>query len=60
MATADALTPRRRRWLIARGLLRAFATAVLMVVLYYTLPLGSLRTSRLPPSSRSGWRSWSA
>ena len=42
MATADPLTPRRQRWLVARGLLRAFATAVLMVVLYYTLPLGSL------------------
>ncbi len=42
MATADALTPRRRRWLIARGLLRALATAVLMVVGYYTLPFGSL------------------
>lgn len=42
MATADSLTPRRRRWLLARGLLRAFASAVLMVVLYYTLPLGSL------------------
>ena len=42
MATADSLTPRRRRWLLARGLLRALATAVLMVVLYYTLPLGSL------------------
>ena len=39
---ADSLTPRRRRWLIARGLLRALVTAVLMVVLYYTLPLGSL------------------
>ena len=42
MATADALTPRRRRWLIARGLLRALATAVLMVLGYYTLPFGSL------------------
>ena len=42
METTDSLTPRRRRWLIARGLLRAFATAVLMVVGYYTLPLGSL------------------
>jgi voltage-gated potassium channel len=42
MATADSLTPRRRRWLLARGLLRAFGSAVLMVVLYYTLPLGSV------------------
>lgn len=42
MATADSLTPRRRRWLLVRGLLRAFASAVLMVVGYYTLPLGSL------------------
>jgi voltage-gated potassium channel len=33
------LTPRRRRWLIARGLLRAFATTVIMVTLYYVLPL---------------------
>jgi hypothetical protein len=36
--TAD-LTPRRRRWLIARGLLRALATTVVMVTLYYVLPL---------------------
>ena len=41
MAT-DSLSPRRRRRLIARGMLRALATAVLMVVGYYTLPLGSL------------------
>lgn len=33
------LTARRRRWLIARGLLRALATAVVMVALYYVLPL---------------------
>ncbi|TCN31679.1 ion channel [Kribbella orskensis] len=33
------LTSRRRRWLIARGLLRAFASAVVMVALYYVLPL---------------------
>jgi voltage-gated potassium channel len=33
------LTARRRRWLIARGLLRALATTVIMVVLYYVLPL---------------------
>jgi hypothetical protein len=33
------LTARRRRWLITRGLLRALATAVVMVALYYVLPL---------------------
>jgi hypothetical protein len=33
------LTARRRRWLIARGLLRALVTAVVMVALYYVLPL---------------------
>jgi hypothetical protein len=33
------LTARRRRWLIARGLLRALVTAVGMVALYYVLPL---------------------
>ena len=42
MATEDSLTPRRRRWLIARGLSRALATAVLVTVLYYTLPFGRL------------------
>ena len=42
MATRAPLTSRRRRRLVARGLLRAGATAVLMVVLYYTLPLGRL------------------
>ena len=36
---ATDLTPRRRRWLIARGLLRALATTVVMVTLYYVLPL---------------------
>ena len=35
------LTARRRRWLIARGLLRALATTVVLVVLYYVLPLES-------------------
>jgi voltage-gated potassium channel len=47
MAAADPLTPRRRRWLLARGLLRALATAVVLVVLYYTLPLGSLSDASL-------------
>jgi len=42
MTTADSLTPRRRRWLLARGLVRAFASAVVMVVAYYTLPLDGL------------------
>ena len=36
---ATDLTARRRRWLIARGLLRALATTVVMVALYYLLPL---------------------
>jgi len=35
----EPLTARRRRWLIARGMLRALATTVVMVVLYYVLPL---------------------
>ncbi|MBB3087863.1 potassium channel family protein [Nocardioides albus] len=42
MATADTLHPRRRRWLVVRGLLSAFVSASLMVVGYYTLPLGSI------------------
>jgi len=36
------LTARRRRWLITRGLLRALATAVVVVALYYVLPLDRL------------------
>jgi voltage-gated potassium channel len=36
------MTAGRRRWLIIRGLLRALATAVVVVVLYYVLPLGAL------------------
>ncbi|TRW45699.1 potassium channel family protein [Georgenia yuyongxinii] len=35
----EPLTPRHRRWLITRGLLRALATTVVMVALYYVLPL---------------------
>jgi hypothetical protein len=35
------LTARRRRWLIARGLLRALATTVVLVALYFLLPLDS-------------------
>jgi voltage-gated potassium channel len=42
MDPVDALSPRRRRWLIARGLARASATAAVMVVLYFTLPLGRI------------------
>jgi voltage-gated potassium channel len=38
-AAAQGLSTRRRWWLIARGLLRAFATATVMVALYYVLPL---------------------
>jgi hypothetical protein len=41
------LTARRRRWLIARGLLRALATAVVVVVLYYVLPLDRLSDTNL-------------
>jgi voltage-gated potassium channel len=36
------LTARRRRWLIVRGLLRALATTVVLVALYYVLPLDRL------------------
>jgi hypothetical protein len=39
------LTPRRRRWLIGRGLLRALATTVVMVALYYLLPLDRVSDS---------------
>lgn len=35
----EPLTTRQRRWLVVRGLLRALATAVVMVALYYVLPL---------------------
>ena len=38
-APVKPLTARRRRWLIARGLLRALVTTVVMVALYYVLPL---------------------
>jgi len=38
-AAVEVLSTRRRWWLIVRGLLRAFATATLMVALYYVLPL---------------------
>jgi voltage-gated potassium channel len=41
------LTARRRWWLIARGLLRALATAVIVVVLYYVLPLDRLSDTNL-------------
>jgi hypothetical protein len=41
------LTARRRRWLILRGLLRALATAVVVVVLYYVLPLDRLSDTNL-------------
>lgn len=34
-------TPRQRRWLILRALLRAFAAAALLVALYYVLPMDS-------------------
>jgi voltage-gated potassium channel len=35
----EPLTARKRRWLLARGSLRALVTAVVMVALYYVLPL---------------------
>ena len=38
----EALTARQRRWLIARGLLRALFTTALMVALYYVLPFDRL------------------
>jgi voltage-gated potassium channel len=38
-AAVEELSTRRRWWLIVRGLLRAFATATVMVALYYVLPL---------------------
>jgi hypothetical protein len=38
-ASQEPLTALRRRWLIARGLLRALFTTVVMVALYYVLPL---------------------
>jgi len=34
----EPLSNRRRRWLTVRGLLRALATTVVMVALYYVLP----------------------
>ena len=41
------LTARRRRWLVTRGLLRALATAVVVVALYYVLPLERLSDTNL-------------
>src|SRR5215510_8984618 len=38
-APMERLTTRRRRWLVVLGLLRALATAVILVALYYVLPL---------------------
>jgi hypothetical protein len=38
MMETEPLSGRRRRWLIARGLLRALASTMLMVGLYYLLP----------------------
>ena len=35
------VTPRQRRWLIARALLRALLAATLLVALYYVLPMDS-------------------
>lgn len=39
MTETEPLSGRRRRWLITRGLLRALASTVVMVALYYLLPL---------------------
>ena len=47
MSAEEQLTTRRRRWLIARGLLRALTTAVLMVVVYYVLPLDRMSDSKV-------------
>lgn len=47
MESTSPMTPRRRRWRIARGLLRALASATLMVVLYYVLPLVRLAQAPL-------------
>lgn len=41
------LTARRRRWLITRGLLRALATTVVLVALYYVLPLDRLTSGNV-------------
>jgi voltage-gated potassium channel len=38
MPTVEGTTPRQRRWLILRALLRAFLAATVLVVLYYVLP----------------------
>jgi hypothetical protein len=37
------LTPAKRRWLIGLGLLRALATTIVLVALYYLLPLDHLK-----------------
>jgi voltage-gated potassium channel len=39
MPAAEGTTPRQRRWLILRALLRAFLAATVLVALYYVLPL---------------------
>jgi len=41
MPTAEETTPRLRRSIIVRTVLRALATATLLVVLYYVLPMNS-------------------
>lgn len=52
MEPTSPMTPRRRRWLIARGLLRALGSATLMVVLYYVLPLD--RVAQVPMAAVLG------
>src|SRR5450755_3935284 len=41
MPTVGGTTPRQRRWLILRALLRALVAATLLVALYYVLPMDS-------------------
>lgn len=47
------LAPARRRRLITLGLLRALATTVALVGLYYLLPLDHI--TNVPLALRAGW-----
>jgi voltage-gated potassium channel len=42
-ADPSELTPTKRRWLIGLGLLRALATTIVLVALYYLLPLNHIK-----------------
>jgi voltage-gated potassium channel len=46
MPTAEEPTPRQRRSLVARALLRAILTATLLVALYYLLPMDTALDAR--------------